>query len=131
MSRWVVHAHSEFTARHALTSYLGEPEASHEHRWRAAIRVGVEALNDEGYAIDFHLVQRALAEETAPLAGSDLNRHPRIGAHSPSAERVAEFLAEGLGERLAGSGGRLLSVSVWEGPDNRVDLVLEGAPPVD
>ncbi len=131
MTAWVVHATTQFAARHALTSYQGQPEASHEHLWRIGLRVGVDELNAEGYAIDFHLVRELLEQETAPLAGTDLNRHPWIGAHSPAAERVAAYVAERLSARLAASGGRLLSVSVWEGPDNRVDLLLAPPAPPD
>ncbi len=125
MSRWVIHSRSTFEARHALGSYLGEPEPAHEHLWEVAIRVGADRLNDEGYAIDFHAVHRMLAEQVAPLRGTDLGDHPEIGTPTPSAERVAEVLAARLAPRLADLGGRLLSVSVWEGPSNRVDLVLE------
>ena len=125
MTRWVVHARASFTARHALTSYLGEPEASHSHPWQVAVRVGTDRLNDEGYAIDFHAVHQALATVVAPLDGSDLNAHPEIGAPTPSAERVAEVIAGWLAPVVQELGASLLSVSVWEGPENRVDLVFE------
>ena len=65
------------------------------------------------------------ADWNAPLDRADLNDHPEIGQPSPTAERVAEVLAEKLGPQYEKIGGTLLSVSVWEGPDNRVDLVLE------
>ncbi len=117
MSRWVVHARASFTACHALTRYLGEPEASHSHPWQVAVRVGTDRLNDEGYAVDFHAVHRALRSLIAPLDGGDLNAHPEIGAPTPSAERVAEVIAgwlapvvqrarraPALGERLGGPG---------------------------
>jgi 6-pyruvoyltetrahydropterin/6-carboxytetrahydropterin synthase len=125
MSRWVVHARASFTARHALTRYLGEPEESHSHLWQVAVRVGTDRLNDEGYAVDFHAVHQALATVVAPLDGSDLNAHPEIGAPTPSAERVAEVIAGWLAPVVQELGASLLSVSVWEGPENRVDLVLE------
>ncbi len=125
MPRWVIHSRTSFDARHALTSYLGQPEESHRHRWEVAIRVGSESLNDEGFALDFHGVHGILAETVAPLRDSDLNRHPAIGRPTPSAERLAEVLADDLQSRLAAIGGALLTVSVWEGPDNRVDLSLE------
>jgi 6-pyruvoyltetrahydropterin/6-carboxytetrahydropterin synthase len=125
MSRWVVHATTSFTARHALTRYLGEPEASHSHPWRVAIRVGTDRLNDEGYAVDFHAVHQALATVVAPLDGSDLNAHPEIGVPTPSAERLAEVIAGWLAPVVRELGANLLSVSVWEGPENRVDLVLD------
>jgi 6-pyruvoyl-tetrahydropterin synthase len=125
MSRWILHSESTFTASHALTSYLGEPEESHEHQWRVAIQVGTDQLHSEGYALDFHLVHALLAEATEPLDGTELNQHPVVGTPSPTAERVAEVLAEDLGPKCEEIGGTLLMVSVWEGPDNRVDLVIE------
>lgn len=125
MSRWVVHSRAAFTAAHALSSYRGEPEQSHSHRWEVAIRVGTDCLNDEGYAIDFHAVHDALERAVAPLDNTDLSSHPEIGSPTPSAERVAEVLAGWLQGPISDLGGALLSVSVWEGPDNRVDLILE------
>ena len=124
MSRWVVHSRAVFEARHALTSYLGEPEESHGHDWQVAIRVGTAHLNDEGYAVDFHAVHEALRAAVEPLDGSDLNAHPEIGSPTPSAERVAEVVAGWLAPAMRDLGATLLMVSVWEGPENRVDLVL-------
>jgi len=125
MSRWVIHAQATFDARHALTSYRGKRESSHGHPWKIAVRVGADELNEEGYALDFHQVRDLLAAAVAPLDRSDLNDHPEIGRPSPTAERVAEFLSQKLAPGYEKIGGMLLSVSVWEGPDNRVDLVLE------
>jgi 6-pyruvoyltetrahydropterin/6-carboxytetrahydropterin synthase len=125
VSRWVIHSRAAFGARHALTSYLGEPEEPHSHRWEVAIRVGTDELNDEGYAIDFLAVHNELQNVVSTLDGSDLNEHPEIGSRSPSAERLAEVLAGWLQGAVESLGGRLLSVSVWEGPENRVDLNLE------
>jgi 6-pyruvoyl-tetrahydropterin synthase len=121
----VVHARAEFDATHALVRYQGRAEQPHSHRWRVAVRVGTDVLGEEGYALDFHRVQEILEGVVQPLAGTDLGRHPEIGRPSPSAERVAEVVAGRLAPRYAGIGGRLLTVSVWEGPDNRVDLVLD------
>ena len=125
MSRWVIHAESSFEARHALTSYRGKRESSHGHSWRVAVRVGADALNDEGYALDFHQVRDLLAAAVSPLDRSDLNDHPEVGKPSPTAERVAEVLSEKLATDYEQIGGQLLSISVWEGPDNRVDLILD------
>jgi 6-pyruvoyl-tetrahydropterin synthase len=126
MSRsWVIHSRAAFEARHALTSYGGKPETPHAHRWEVAIRVGAGELNPEHFALDFHAVHEALDDIAAPLAGTSLNDHPEIGRPSPTAERVAEVFADTLEPRCRELGGRLLSVSVWEGPDNRVDLLLD------
>ncbi len=125
MSRWVIHSEASFAARHALTTYLGEPEEPHSHRWRVAIRVGTDDVNAEGYAVDFHAVYAALSGAVGPLDGSDLNTHPEIGSPTPSAERLAEVLASWLAPVISELDARLLSVSVWEGPENRVDLNLQ------
>ena len=125
MSRWVVHSRAAFSARHALTSYRGEPEQPHSHDWQVAIRVGTAGLNAEGYAVDFAAVHETLRKVIAPLDGSDLNAHPEIGSPTPSAERLAEIVAGWLASAVEGLGARLLMVSVWEGEENRVDLVLE------
>ena len=127
MSRWIVHSQRAFAARHALTEYRGAAEASHSHEWQVAVRVGTERLNEERYALDFHQVHRILSEAVEPLVGSNLNDHPEISRPSPTAERVAEVLAEVLTPLYEELGGRLLSVSVWEGPENRVDLMLDAS----
>lgn len=124
MRRWIIHSRTAFSARHALTSYRGMPEESHGHLWEVAIRVGSDSLNAEGFALDFHDVHRVLNEVTKPLRDSDLSLHPEISRPTPSAERIAEVLADGLAPQLAALGGELLMVSVWEGPENRVDLSL-------
>lgn len=125
MSRWVIHSRATFSARHALTIYRGQPEESHEHVWEVAIQVGAEALNEEGFALDFHEVHALLGAALTPLRDSDLNDHPKIGKPTPSAERIAQVIAEELADGVTALGGRLLVVSVWEGPENRVDLRLE------
>lgn len=124
MSRWVVHAAFELDARHALLSYGSRPEESHEHRWRVAVAATTGSLNDEGYAIDFHALHELLERHLAPLDGSDLNLHPEIGCPTPSAERLAEVVAGWLASEVETLGGTLIRVSVWEGPENRVDLEL-------
>ena len=125
MSRWVIHAEASFDARHALTSYRGKRESAHGHQWKVVVRVGADALNEEGYALDFHQVRAVLAAAVTPLDRIDLNDHPEISDPSPTAERVAEVLAAKLSPEYEAVGGHLLSVSVWEGPDNRVDFNLE------
>ena len=124
-ARWIVHSSATFEARHALATYKGEAEERHSHEWKVSVRVGTEELNSEGYALDFHDVHGILFDAVATLDGTELNDHPTIGDPSPTAEHLAEVLADFLAPRFDRIGGRLLSVSVWEGPENRVDLNLD------
>jgi 6-pyruvoyltetrahydropterin/6-carboxytetrahydropterin synthase len=125
MTRWIVHARTELVARHALTSYNGVAEASHTHRWTIAIRVGADHLSPEGMAVDFEALRSILNSRLQELDHSDLNKHHEIGNPTPSAERFAEVIAGWLEPEIEQMGATLLSVSVWEGPDNRVDLNLQ------
>lgn len=124
MKRWVIHSRARFTASHALVSYQGRPESPHVHDWVVLVKAGVDDLDCEGMGLDFHMVHQMLAEIVAPLDGTDLNQHPRIGARSPTAERVAEDIAAEIRPRIESLGGTLISVSIWEGADNRVDFNL-------
>jgi 6-pyruvoyltetrahydropterin/6-carboxytetrahydropterin synthase len=125
MKRWVVHARTELIARHALTSYNGVAEVSHEHCWTIAIRVGTDHLSQEGMAVDFEALHTLLNSRLQQLDHSDLNQHPAIGHPTPTAERFAEVVADWLTPEIECLGATLLSVSVWEGPDNRVDFYLD------
>lgn len=129
MSRWVIHSRAAFEARHALSNYKGKQESPHHHRWEVGIRLGVEHLNSEHYAIDFHAAHEILADAVNAVDGTSLNDHPTIGTPSPTAERVAEVLADLLAPQYLALGGTLLTVSVWEGPKNRVDLNLDAPQP--
>jgi len=91
--------------------------------------LGVEHLNSEHYAIDFHAAHEILADAVNAVDGTSLNDHPTIGTPSPTAERVAEVLADLLAPQYLALGGTLLTVSVWEGPKNRVDLNLDAPQP--
>ena len=128
MKRWIYHSQAEFTATHALTSYLGDPENPHNHTWQVAIRVAADSLNDEHYGLDFHAVHQALSQAVAPLDRTSLNMHPDIGHPSPTAESLALFIEAEIRTPLERLGGTLLEISVWEGPENRVDLRLTEAP---
>ena len=69
-------------------------------------------------------MQTILGAAVAPLDRTDLNDHSEIGNPSPTAERIAEVVGEKLAPEYEKIGGRLLTVSVWEGPESRVDLIL-------
>jgi len=128
--RWVIHSETEFEASHALKAYKGEAEALHRHLWKVAIEAGAKKLNNEGYALDFHEVHRSLQLATNDLKGANLNHHPEIGSPTPSAERVAEVVAQRISPMIESLVGALLKVSVWEGPDNRVDLRVSPEQPM-
>ena len=79
MSRWVIHAEASFAARHALTSYRGAVEASHEHAWKVAARVGTDDLREVRVLVTVpvsYLARQPPTATTFPMIVTDLaSRH--------------------------------------------------------
>ena len=71
-----------------------------------------------GVVIDFDRIDQALRAIADEFDGADLNAVPALAGASPSAERVAQWLAGLLEDRLD-AGGRLYSVTVTEAPGAR------------
>ena len=108
-----------FRATHALPLPNGDLEAPHEHTWCVTAVFRSETLVEPmGVVIDFVAVEEALGAVLASFDGADLNALPAFSGRSPSAERVAQWLAGLLEERL-GADGRLHSVTVTEAPGCR------------
>ena len=119
MSTYEVSVERSFKAVHALRLADGRMEDPHEHTWCVTAAFRSESLAEPmGVVIDFVEVDEALAAIAYACDGAHLNSLPVFSAESPSAERVAEWLAGLLEERL-GADGRLYSVTVTEAPGCR------------
>ena len=117
-----------FKAVHALALPAGGREEPHEHTWCVTAAFRSETLDEPmGVVIDFVAVDEALGEIAAPCDGADLNALPAFAGISPSAERVAQWLAGLLEERLDAA-GRLYSVSVTEAPGCRATFYPADGP---
>jgi 6-pyruvoyltetrahydropterin/6-carboxytetrahydropterin synthase len=106
---------ARFEAAHHLTSYRGAPEPVHGHSWRAEAVLVRDGLDDEGMAYDFVAVQGALRQLVAQLDHRDVNTVPPFDRVSPTTERIAAWLFDGLAALLPGA--PLAEVTLWEGPD--------------
>lgn len=88
-----------FSAAHALM-IGGDREPVHGHNWHVTATVAGPALDPDGLLVDFHVVERALAEITRRFNNADLNAVPPFDKVNPSAERVAQYIAYTLEDRL-------------------------------
>ncbi len=105
-----------FSARHALPLPNGSREASHSHLWQIKATFRSDRLDETmGVVVDFLDIQQALREIADKLQGADLNKLPEFSDGRPSAERVAQYIAEMLIGRLCGAAG-LHRVEVTEAP---------------
>lgn len=108
-----------FSAAHAIT-IAGEREPVHGHDWRVTVIVERDELDADGLVADFHALQGALADVLRPFRNRTLNDAPpfradlpRADAVNPTAERVAEHIANEVASNLPAP-VRLHSVRVTE-----------------
>jgi len=109
---------AEFSAAHAIT-IGGRREPIHGHNWRVRVQIQGPQLDDEGLLCDFHLVESQLQEIVNPFDNRTLNETPPFDRLNPTAERVAQHIAERLSESLADrlpAEARVAQVSVTEAP---------------
>ena len=97
----------------------GGMEEPHAHTWCVTADFRSERLAEPmGVVIDFVEADGALAAVVSGVDGTDLNAAPPFADRCPSAERVAEWIAAALAQRL-GADGRLYCVTVTEAPGCR------------
>jgi 6-pyruvoyl-tetrahydropterin synthase len=117
MSVYEVTVEGRFTARHAVRLGDGDFEAPHEHDWSVVATFRSDRLDPVmGVVVDFLAVQEALRAVTRGLEGGELNALTDSSATGASAERVAEFLARALMQRLGGDRAGLHRLAVSEAP---------------
>jgi 6-pyruvoyltetrahydropterin/6-carboxytetrahydropterin synthase len=104
-----------FSAAHQIRLYDGSLEELHGHNWKAIVTVSAEKLDAIGVVMDFHELDRRLAEITSAMHNRHLNDLRSFASLNPSTENVALHIATNL--RLPDH-VKLLSVEVWETPEN-------------
>jgi 6-pyruvoyltetrahydropterin/6-carboxytetrahydropterin synthase len=99
-SMFEVSVEAMFSAAHALL-IGGDREPVHGHNWHIVATVAGPALDPDGLLVDFHVLERALADITRRFHNFNLNAAPPFDKVNPSAERVAQYIAYTLEDRLA------------------------------
>lgn len=113
----------EFAAAHALRLYDGSLEPLHGHNWRVEVTVLASELDSIGVVMDFHELERLVAQIVAPWHNRHLNEVAPFSAGrqmviNTTTENVALVIGRGVATQLP-SGARLIRVDVWETAANR------------
>ncbi len=115
MAMYQLHVERHFNATHALRLPDGVIEPVHGHDWRITAVVAAPGLDDCGLVVDFHELERLLDGVCKTLHQKHLNDLTPFAEHNPSAERVAQHIADTLAPHLTGRAA-LVSVTVTEAP---------------
>ncbi|MBI2857375.1 MAG: 6-carboxytetrahydropterin synthase [Chloroflexi bacterium] len=110
----------DFDAAHFLRGYEGKCERQHGHRFRVAATFRFESLNAIGISHDFTDLKGRLGEVTARFDHQPLNEVQPFDRVNPSAENIACAVYDDLRARLGSTAPALVSVTVWEAPEQRV-----------
>lgn len=118
---FTVRCHATFEAAHHLREYAGGPEPVHGHSWKIEVALTTERLGPWDLSVDFVPAERFVRELASRLHDRDLNTVPPFDTRNPTAENVALWVAEEIGQSgLLAGGAHLTEVTVWEGPRNSV-----------
>lgn len=106
----------DFAAAHQLRNVTEKCENLHGHNFQVEAAVWGETLTDAGVLMDFGILKRHLREILGFLDHTFLNELPVFQGENASSERLARFIAEELGTRLAAEcdGVTVRRVRVWE-----------------
>ena len=92
---YTIRVETTFAAAHFLTQYHGKCERLHGHNYLVRAYAKGEELDPAGMLVDFGDLKGRLRETCGKLDHTCLNDEPAF-ASSPSAERIARFIFEGI-----------------------------------
>lgn len=116
---YYVSVESHFDAAHFLRGYAGKCENLHGHRYKVAVKIASENLDDIGMAYDFTNLKAVLKPLLSRYDHTLLNDVPPFDKINPSAENIARAIYEALAPEIKGV--RLESVTVWESPESSAE----------
>jgi 6-pyruvoyltetrahydropterin/6-carboxytetrahydropterin synthase len=104
-----------FAAAHRLRLADGTTESPHGHNWKAVATFAGPELDDSGMLLEFAKIKPRLDELLATLHHRNLNELSAFARCNPSAENVASYIADWLGQDLP-QRVRLVCVEIEEAP---------------
>ncbi len=113
-----VNVEAVFPAAHALRNYYGKTEPIHGHNWKLRVTIEGPELDSMGLLVDFIGLKKSIARVLGRLDHQFLNEVSPFDVINPSAENVARFICEDLGQDLPAlqpeTAVRIARVEVWE-----------------
>jgi 6-pyruvoyltetrahydropterin/6-carboxytetrahydropterin synthase len=106
-----------FSAAHQIRFHGGKCERMHGHNWLVRVHARATELNRVGMVVDFADLQRLVAEACARFDHRNVNEVAPFDELNTTAENLARFFYEEVGQRLAESESgrvRVSRVEVWE-----------------
>ncbi len=110
-----------FCAAHQVRLSETECEALHGHNYRVLVHAEARELDRTSYVLDFARLKRAALEACERFDHRNINEVPPFVERNPTAEELARYLCEELGQRLDDERVRISKVEVFETDNNRAE----------
>lgn len=111
---YVLQTHVTFAAAHQLRGYDGNCARLHGHNYRVEVQVTATQLDDVGLGMDFREIRRGAEEVAKSLDHRFLNEIFPFTEENPTAENLARYFYDRLGEKLNREHAWVSAVTVWE-----------------
>ena len=104
-----------FEAAHFINNYPGKCSRLHGHNWKVEVNIYGSKLDELGMLIDFRDLKETVNEIMLKLDHYCLNEIEPFYKINPTAENIAKYIYEQLGEtQKFDQNVKLRSVRVWE-----------------
>lgn len=119
---FTIRVEARFEAAHFLREYRGISEPLHGHSYKVEADLAGRSggVDDDAIAVDFVSAKRKLEALAKKLDYGCINDVPPFTEINPSAENIASWFHGELSAAMADENAEVVSVTIWEGPLNRV-----------
>ncbi|RUM80869.1 MAG: 6-carboxytetrahydropterin synthase QueD [Candidatus Thioglobus sp.] len=107
---------TDFASAHSLRNYPGNCSRLHGHNWQVEVSVESEVLDEIGVAIDFREIKKQTKEVVNRLDHQYLNEIPPFDELNPTAENIAKYFYEEVGQLINNKDVHVSEVIIWETP---------------
>ena len=110
-----------FSAAHQVNGYAGDCAGIHGHTYRIEVKVRIKKLDKIGMSMDFRIIKKVLSMIINRLDHKNLNTLPYFKKYNATAEYIARYLYQEMRKKIKS----VYSISVWEGPNNKITYYEE------
>lgn len=105
---------TDFASAHTLRNYPGACNRMHGHNWKVEVEVIGSELDETGMIIDFKKIKQATNEIADRLDHYYINDIEPFTEINPTAENIAKYFYDELGQSIATASTSVKQVTLWE-----------------
>ncbi len=105
---------TDFASAHSLRDYPGDCARLHGHNWQVEMLVAAKELDKSGMAIDFRDIKKNTKAVIKRLDHQYLNDIAPFDKLNPTAENIAKYFFEEVGQLINTKDVRVKEVTIWE-----------------